>query len=205
MNRVELKNKAKKSLNGKYGDAVKLLGISFLLGFAAVIVISLLGLKDTTMSLVADIISIVISGLFGFGTISYFLKISRNETVTYKELFSKMNMFWPYIAISFLTGLFVMLWSILFIIPGVIAALSYSLVFYIKLDNPELSALEVIRKSKEMMNGHKMDFFILNLSFLGWEILGIFTLGILYFWLIPYIQVTFAHFYNSLKENKSNL
>jgi len=63
-----------------------------------------------------------------------------------------------------------------------------------------MSTMEVITKSKEMMNGHKMDYFVLVLSFFGWAILGILTLGILYLWLTLYMNVTFANFYNSLKE-----
>ena len=131
--------------------------------------------------------------------LSYFLKVSRNEPVTYKELFSKTNLFWSYLGIALLTSLFIILWSFLFIIPGIIASISYSLIYYIKLDNPELSASEVISKSKEMMNGHKWDYFVLGLSFIGWSILGIFTFGVLYLWLFPYMQVTYANFYNSLK------
>ena len=130
------------------------------------------------------------------------IKAIEDETVTYEELFSKINMCFSYLAISLLVGLFTALWSLLLIIPGIIAAINYSLVYFVKLDNPELGALEVLRKSKEMMNGHKWDFFVLILSFLGWAILGIFTLGILYLWLVPYIQVTYANFYNSLKEAK---
>jgi len=106
----------------------------------------------------------------------------------------------PYISIALLTGLFTLLWPLLFIIPGIIDSISYTLVYMIKLDNPEMSTMEVITKSKEMMNGHKMDYFVLVLSFFGWAILGILTLGILYLWLTLYMNVTFANFYNSLKE-----
>ena len=74
--------------------------------------------------------------------------------------------------------------------------------YYILLDNENMTALEAIRKSKEMMNGHKMDFFMLNLSFLGWIILGIFTFGILYLWLAPYMSTAQANFYNAIKDNK---
>jgi len=106
----------------------------------------------------------------------------------------------PYISIALLTGLFTLLWPLLFIIPGIIDSIGYTLVYMIKLDNPEMSTMEVITKSKEMMNGHKMDYFVLVLSFFGWAILGILTLGILYLWLTLYMNVTFANFYNSLKE-----
>ena len=202
MNRVEIKKKAKESLKGKYRDAIVLTIISFAIGFGVSIIIGFIGLNEKTTELISNLASIIISGLLGFGTVSYYLKVSRNESVSFKELFSKINMFWPYIAITLLTGLFTILWGLLFIIPGIIASLSYSLVYYVKLDNQELSAMDVIRKSKKMMNGHKWDLFGLGLSFLGWIILGIFTLGILYLWLMPYMQVTYANFYNSLKEKE---
>lgn len=202
MNRIELKNRAKESLKGKYGEAIKLLLITFAISFATGFVIGFLNLDEDIAELISSIVSFAVAGLLGFGTVSFFLKISRNETVTYKELFSKINMCFSYLAISLLVGLFTALWSLLLIIPGIIAAINYSLVYFVKLDNPELGALEVLRKSKEMMNGHKWDFFVLILSFLGWAILGIFTLGILYLWLVPYMQVTYANFYNSLKEAK---
>ena len=105
-----------------------------------------------------------------------------------------------------LVGLFIFLWTLAFIIPGIIASLSYSMVFFVKLDNPDMGAMDVLRKSKQIMSGHKMDDFVLGLSFLGWVILGVFTFGILYLWLIPYMQVTYANFYNSIKdENKAAL
>lgn len=207
MNRVELKEKAKASLKGKYGDAiltiVLFILINFSVGFALGFVGGLLNISENILNLLTSLVSIIMSGLFGFGMINYYLKLSRNEEVNYKELFSKFNLCLPYILISIITGIFTFLWSLLFIIPGIIASISYTLVYYIKLDNPEMGTMEVIRKSKEMMNGHKIDYVVLILSFIGWVILSIFTLGILYLWLTPYMGVTFANFYNSLKEKET--
>lgn len=206
MNRALLKENAKKSLQGKYGDAIALLGIMFAISFALGLVIGFFRLEEDLASTLSDLCSLLISCALGFGMTSYFLKISRNEPVTYNELFSKTNMFVSYLSISLLVGLFTFLWTLAFIIPGIIAALSYSMVFFVKLDNPDMGAMDVLRKSKQIMSGHKMDYFVLGLSFLGWAILGAFTLGILYLWLIPYMQVTYANFYNSIKdENKAAL
>lgn len=206
MNRALLKENAKKSLQGKYGDAIALLGIMFAISFALGLVIGFFRLEEDLASTLADLSSLLISCALGFGMTSYFLKISRNEPVTYNELFSKTNMFVSYLSISLLVGLFTFLWTLAFIIPGIIAALSYSMVFFVKLDNPDMGAMDVLRKSKQIMSGHKMDYFVLGLSFLGWVILGAFTFGILYLWLIPYMQVTYANFYNSIKdENKAAL
>ena len=72
----------------------------------------------------------------------------------------------------------------------------------IKLDNQDMKAMDCIRKSKEMMKGHKWEYFKLMFSFIGWIILGIFTFGILYFWLMPYMMVTECNFYNELLKEK---
>lgn len=107
-----------------------------------------------------------------------------------------------------LMGIFVFLWTLLLVIPGIIKALAYALVPYILADKPELSANEAINLSMKMMKGHKFDFFWLSLSFIGWIILGMLTLGIGYFWLMPYIYTTYAAFYQDVKaeyEAKVNL
>ena len=150
--------------------------------------------------LFTSIFTLIETGLLGFGIYSYFLKRSRDKKVTWKEIFSQTNLFVYFIIISLLVGLFTTLWSLLLIIPGIIAALSYSQVFFVKLDNPDIGYMDAIKKSKELMKGHKWDYFLFNLSFIGWVILGIFTLGILYFWLIPYMSVAQCNFYNKLIE-----
>lgn len=203
MSRAELKANAKRNLQGRYGEAVKLFVLFLFISYIASFVIVLLsysGMSENVYGLLSNIVSFAIPGLFFLGYYSFFLKVSRNEEATYKELFSKTNLFLPCIAILLLVGIFTFLWSLLFIIPGIIAALSYSMVYFVALDNPELGAMDVIRKSKDLMQGHKMDYFILELSFVGWAILSVFTLGFLLLWLIPYMQVTMANFYNEIKK-----
>lgn len=204
MDRITLKQKAKESLKGKYADAIIVILLTGLLGSVAGVITGIgTETKIFSLEILGEIISFVTSAFISFGSLSFYLKISRNEEVTYKELFSKTNMFIPYLLISLLTGIFTVLWSLLFIIPGIIAAISYSQAYLIALENPDIDPMEAIRKSKELMKGHKMDFFILNLSFMGWMILGIFTLGLLYFWLIPYMSVTQSNFYNALLEEEN--
>ena len=215
MDRKELKLNAKKSLVGKYFETFKMflflaIVIAILSCIASILDNALgttwvIGTKEyfgqiveEKCSLFQSIISIVCTCAIGFGLSSYFLKISRNEDVTFKESYAKLDMGLFYFCLSFVVGIFVFLWSILFIIPGIIAAISYSFVYNIKLDNPEMSVMECIAKSKEIMNGHKMDFFILELSFIGWIILVPFTLGLLTIWLVPYMNVTICNFYNKL-------
>ena len=88
-------------------------------------------------------------------------------------------------------------------IPGIIKAYSYRMVPYIIKDEPDLSAKEVLQRSKEMMRGHKWHAFILDLSFLGWIILAVLTLGVLsFFWVDPYIKSTDAALYSVLKGER---
>ena len=213
----ELKENAKKSLKGKYGDIIVMFIIvaliSALAGALGAGLDNLLNLSKheivdlgfttftyTTTGLFTSLFALIVTGILGFGIIEYFLNISRNKEVNWKDIFNRKDMFVFYLILSLLVGFFTFLWSLLFIIPGIIAALSYSLVYYIKLDNPELEYMDTIKKSKELMNGHKWDFFLLQLSFIGWVLLVPFTLGILAFWLVPYMTVTECNFYNKLIE-----
>ena len=105
------------------------------------------------------------------------------------------------ILLSFLTWIFTILWSLLFVIPGIIKAYSYRMAFLILADNPELSANEALKKSKEMMKGHKLDLFVLDLSFIWWFLLVAITFGVASIYVAPYIGATQANFYESLKED----
>lgn len=96
--------------------------------------------------------------------------------------------------------IFVFLWALLLYIPGIIKGLAYSMTPFILKDYPELSANEAINLSMKMMKGHKFDYFCLCLSFIGWMLLGILTLGIGYLWLVPYMYTTTAAFYQDLKN-----
>ena len=200
--RAELKAMAKESLQGKYGDAivitVLLFIISALIGGATAAFTT--NMSEENAEIIESIVELILSGLFTFGYLSFFLKISRNEDVEINELWNKTSMFMTFIAAAILIGLFTTLWTLLLIIPGIIAAYSYQMTLYILLDNPNMNVMDAIKESKRMMKGHKMDYFILQLSFIGWIILGIFTLGILYLWLVPYMSVTMCNFYNNLKE-----
>lgn len=200
MNRKELKANALECLKGKYWEAIKLY-ITYLLVtlFGSIIISLFVSSNENLTSILELIFSVVIMGFY-LGFYSFFLKISRNEEVSYKELFNKTDLFWVSIGISFLAGIFTFLLSFLFIIPGIIASLGYSMVYFIALDNPDLNCMEILKKSKNIMKGHKWELFILILSFIGWSILSVFTFGILTLWLVPYMQVTFANFYNKIKD-----
>lgn len=104
----------------------------------------------------------------------------------------------------FLMGLYQFLWTLLFIIPGIIKSYEYRMIPYILAENPNLDAKDVFRLSKEMMDGEKMDAWVLDISFIGWAILSVFTCGILaIFYVNPYIYMTDAHLYEALKHRAS--
>jgi uncharacterized membrane protein len=141
-------------------------------------------------------ISSIITCLFEFGYLSFYLKFCRNQNPSYHCLTEGFNICpGKMIATTLLISLFTFFWSLLFIIPGIIKSLSYSQAIYILIDHPEKSPLEVIRDSQAMMDGYKGDLFYLQLSFIGWILLAIPTCGLLFLWLQPYMQCTYTNFY----------
>lgn len=104
------------------------------------------------------------------------------------------------VAAYLLMCLFIFLWTLILIIPGIIKALAYSMTPFILKDFPELSVNQAINLSQKMMKGHKFDYFWLGLSFIGWILLGLLTLGIGYIWLIPYMYTSYAAFYEEVKK-----
>ena len=103
-----------------------------------------------------------------------------------------------------LVYLYTLLWTLLFIVPGIIKGLAYSLTPFIVKDNPQLSPNQAINLSMKMMKGHKFDLFYLYLSFIGWIFLAILTLGIGLLWVIPYMQTSMAAFYLDVKNDYNN-
>ena len=122
-----------------------------------------------------------------------------NKTPTVTDAFSGFDDFWSAFKVNFFVGLFTFLWSLLFIIPGIVKSFSYSMSTYILAENKGKKALECIKESKEMTNGHKGELFVLGLSFIGWYLLGCITLGIAFIWILPYMSATYANAYQSLK------
>jgi uncharacterized membrane protein len=100
-------------------------------------------------------------------------------------------------------GIFIWLWMLLLIIPGIIMSFAYAMTLYIVADSEYkgLSAMDAIRRSREMMRGYKWKLFCLQLRFLGWILLSILTFGILFFWVVPYIQMATINFYKDVKAD----
>lgn len=184
MNRIELKNRAKQSLTGNWGAAI--LGL--------VIYGAIVSLLSTTG------VGSFVTGLVSLGYISLYLSLLRGKTPTFEGSISAIT---ENIGTKFVSTLLVMLytflWSLLFIIPGIVKSYSYAMTPYILLDRPELSATDAIKESEKMMNGHKMELFILDLSFIGWILLSILTCGVLVLYVEPYMMATKSAFYLELK------
>ncbi|SFC82036.1 Protein of unknown function [Bacillus sp. 491mf] len=161
----------------------------------------------TSYVLTFVIISLVLIGLqsiMSYGYCNLTLRLAKRESTTIDDLFEgfrKKNIF-KSIKLALLMSVYVFLWSLLLIVPGIIKCFSYSMAYYIMLDHPEYTASEALKKSQEMMKGHKFDLFILSLSFIGWFILGavilFFTIGIPFLWIYPYYFTTISHFYLNL-------
>ena len=138
--------------------------------------------------------------IWGFYTM--YLDHIRGEKVGLGNLFQGYSKEW--FSKSLLTLLlmyvYTLLWTLLLIVPGIIKALSYAMTPYVLKDNPNMKSNEAIEESMRLMSGHKAELFLLSLSFIGWALLSLLTLGIGFLWLIPYMQTAYAHFYEDLKK-----
>ncbi len=129
------------------------------------------------------------------------LNAAAFRPVSFGNLFDSFAIFFKVLWLQILMGIFIYLWTLLFIIPGIIAAYRYRLALYIMLENPEMSALDCISESKRMMQGRKGELFVLDLSFLGWHILTV--IPFVSIWVYPYTNVTYVNYYFALKNISS--
>ena len=158
------------------------------------------GLWKNELIVLAGAIFICLPLLVGLINSFKELMVSRDGAVVSNEFSIGFSNYWHHIWGPLLRAIFTWLWTLLLIIPGIIKALSYAMTAYILVDYPELSANKAIELSMAMMKGHKYDLFYLYLSFIGWILLCLLTLGIGYLWLIPYIQSAQSSFYLDVKE-----
>ena len=193
MNRAELKANAKLQIRGKIGILFVISLVIFAITLVSELILSLIPIVGSLLA------SIIVTPAFALSTVCVYQIVIKGETPEIKDAFSGFDDFWSAFKVVFLVGLFTYLWTLLFIIPGIIKSISYSMSLYILAENKGKGALECINESKAMTEGHKMDLFVLSLSFLGWILLGILTLGIAFIWIIPYMNATYMNAYNSLK------
>lgn len=138
--------------------------------------------------------------MYGFAVL--FLKLLRGGDLNIGSMFDGFQDYGRILGTVLLQFVYTFLWSLLLVVPGVIKWYSYSMTSYILLDEPELKNNAAIEKSMAMMEGHKMRLFLLDLSFIGWALLSsLFTLGIGFFFLQPYVSTAHAAFYEDLKGN----
>ncbi len=121
--------------------------------------------------------------------------VLHNKKDNVGVLFDRFGIFFKAVGLQLYIGFFVFLWSLLFLIPGIIAAYRYSLAPYYMAERPDIGIREAVNLSKQTMAGHKGRLFGLHFSFIGWSILSTLTFGIGYLWLAPYINAAQAAFY----------
>jgi len=191
MENNELRTKAREALSGNWGLAI---GVTFVY----MLIVGGLG----SIPLAGQIGSILIAGPMALGMAIFVLSLARNQEAKFDQLFQGFQNFGTALGAYVLMLIYVLLWSLLLIVPGIIAAIGYSQVFYILAEDNTIGITEALKKSKSMMDGYKMKYFFMMLVFFGWSLLCILTLGIGFLWLIPYMYVSYANFYDDIKNNK---
>ena len=208
MNRKEIKELAKSKIKGNLWDLLwPILLIGAIEGVLTSIFapttynVSDLGqIQITTSNQPAAIIIGLIAGIAMVAYKKYLINFVRNGKVESNDMINCIKEKWLQIVITeLLMGIIIGIASILLVIPGIIAALGLSMATYLVVDT-ELSGVDSLKKSLEIMKGYKLDYFVFDLSFIGWALLTPFTLGLLLIWLAPYMSVADTIYYDKLKE-----
>ncbi len=211
----ELKRRARLSLNKRWGYAVLVTLIYAVVNMIPNSIESMLGggvqaAANGTEPASAQIISLLVSFLLlplSMGISWYFLEVSRGRQAKWTTLFDPfdISIYLKMLGVSFLIVLYTVLWSLLFLIPGIIKGYAYSQTFFILKDNPELTPNQAITKSRKLMKGYKWTYFVFILSFIGWILLCILSFGIGLLWFLPYYYTSTAWFYNELRSKQESL
>jgi len=181
-----IKQKAKKALEGHWFGAI----VVFLLFLLVMIALN------------ATVIGTLFSGLVFFAYSMFCLDLVKTKQAHPGAFFSGIfKNFFKRWGASLLVSLYTCLWSLLFILPGLIKSYSYAMTPYIMMEKPEMGIRDAITKSRQIMKGHKWQLFCLDLSFTGWMLLSIVTLGIALIWVWPYYSTARATFYKEIKKS----
>lgn len=194
------KNRALSALENKWGNFV---AITFVYGFIIGITQILSGDKDSPAILhLIGLVLFILALPLTWGYQTLFLGAVRGGEATAKDMFEGYNkeLFSRVLTTTLLYYVYVFLWSLLLLIPGCIKSYSYAMTPYILKDNPEMKNNAAIEESMRMMDGHKLELFMLDLSFIGWAILSILTCCIGFLWLVPYMNMARVNFYEDLKK-----
>lgn len=207
MDRAVLKQDAKNMMKAVQPHPVlvtlAMFGAVIAAGLVGGLVSGLFSALGVIGSLLGTIVSLAVS-VFGiivvFGYYAYCLKVSRGISTGIPELFAYFQNFLKIIGLILWMDLFISLWSLLLVVPGIIAAIRYSQAIFIMLDNPDKGIRECVNESKAMMQGRWGEFFVLNLSFILWGLLVSVTFGIAGLYVMPYMVLTMAGYYNKIKQ-----
>ena len=203
----EIKMQALKTLKGNWKNSLAVVILAFfitssLTAYDTLLIMAsdnpLAATQPSAISTMASIQSLLLTGPVSYGLAKFFLHVRGDKETEIVLLFSGFKKFLKTFLCSFIQSIFVLLWSFLLIIPGIIAAISYSQAFYLMTRHDGLGPMEAIEMSKEMMRGHKSRYFVLLLSFIGWFLLSFLTLGLVYLFLGPYYNRTMAVFHENL-------
>lgn len=217
MHSSDLRARARQMLSGQWGMAILVTFLASVLGalltssgsdfnfnLDAEVMETLPKAVRTYLAIAASVggtlgmIQFVLGGVVQLGYCKYLLKLHDGEHADIKDLFSEFNRFADGFILSLLRMIYIFLWTLLFIIPGLVALYKYAMAPFILLENPGMKPNDAITASKEMMDGHKGELFWLGWTFLGWSLLSALTLGIGNFWLNPYMNASYAAFYRDL-------
>ena len=194
--RKEIKENAKELLGRR------IFGAKWMWMLLAILIIS--AITGATSSFV---VGVIFAGVFAAGLSCVLLRVARKEDehANIGKLFSTFGdgQLGKYIGLGLLQMLFIFLWSLLLIIPGIIKSYAYSMSYFIQLDNPDMGPKDSITASRKMMKGHKWQLFVMDLSFIGWYIVGFLCLGVGVLWVHPYYELSKALFYEELKAEQS--
>lgn len=194
MTRAELKARARAQLGG---------GIfknAWMVALAACLLIALI--QTAAGSVLPGIGMILVLGPLEYGKRYMFLKQARDgQPMQLGDMFRGFqDDFGGTLLIGFLTGLFTALWSLLFVIPGIVKYYAYSMAYYVKADHPDYNWKACVDESRRLMNGHKWEKFVQDLSFIGWSLVGSLCLGVGTLWVTPYVYATEAQFYDYVRR-----
>jgi uncharacterized membrane protein len=184
----DLMLQAREALKGRWGLAI-----------GANVIYLVIAIAAQSIPKVGGGIGIIVGAPMLVGISGFFLCLARKQDAQLVQIFDGIKKYWVCLGTYLLALIFTLLWSLLLIIPGIMAAYSYAMIYFILAENDSIGPLEAIAKSKEMMRGNRWKFFCLFLRFWGWGIVCILTLGIGFLWILPYLYVAFARFYDDLK------
>ena len=202
MNNSEIRNVTKEILKGKYKNVMlPFLLATLLISFTQQQELYTYGYEDHGLSYVFTIgsIALFIQGPINIGLATYSLSIANEEDYSYNQIFTGFKYFFKALFLFLLFNIFFIIGFICLFIPGIIIALMFSQIFYIMAEDPKTGVIDAFKKSASLMKNKKLQCFGLFLKYVLFFILGVFTLGIWWLWLIPQAYVSFAIFYKELK------